>query len=66
LAQVGQYIGARADGADSGAGHQGRHDLRLKQHPGWNVGQLLDGTFRWTTPGGRTYISEPTRYPIYA
>jgi Domain of unknown function (DUF222) len=41
-----------------------RHDHRLKQHPGWNVDQLPDGTFRWTTPAGRTYTTEPTRYPI--
>ena len=26
--------------------------------------QLPDGTFRWTTPAGRTYDTEPTRYPI--
>ena len=24
----------------------------------------VDGTFRWTTPSGRTYTTEPTRYPI--
>jgi hypothetical protein len=41
-----------------------RHDHRLKQHPKWKVDQLPDGTFRWTTPSGRTYITEPTRYPI--
>jgi hypothetical protein len=41
-----------------------RHDHRLKQHPKWTVDQLSDGTFRWTTPAGRTYDSEPTRYPI--
>ena len=41
-----------------------RHDHRLKQHPGWTVDQLPDGTFRWTTPSGRTYTTEPTRYPI--
>jgi hypothetical protein len=41
-----------------------RHDHRLKQHPGWTVDQLADGTFRWTTPAGRTYTTEPTRYPI--
>jgi hypothetical protein len=41
-----------------------RHDHRLKQHPKWKVDQLPDGTFRWTTPAGRTYTSEPTRYPI--
>ena len=41
-----------------------RHDHRLKQHPGWHVDQLPDGTFRWTTPSGRSYDTEPTRYPI--
>ena len=41
-----------------------RHDHRLKQHPNWKVDQLPDGTFRWTTPAGRTYDTEPTRYPI--
>jgi len=41
-----------------------RHDHRLKQHPQWTVDQLPDGTFRWTTPSGRSYDTEPTRYPI--
>ena len=41
-----------------------RHDHRLKQHPRWHVDQLPDGSFRWTTPAGRTYTTEPTRYPI--
>jgi hypothetical protein len=41
-----------------------RHDHRLKQHPRWKVDQLPDGTFRWTTPSGRSYTTEPTRYPI--
>jgi hypothetical protein len=41
-----------------------RHDHRLKQHPRWKVDQLPDGTFRWTTPSGRTYTTEPSRYPI--
>src|SRR5689334_11769508 len=41
-----------------------RHDHRLKQHPKWKVDQLPDGTFRWTTPAGRSYTTEPTRYPI--
>jgi hypothetical protein len=46
------------------AGPKCRHDHRLKQHPKWTVDQLPDGTFRWTTPAGRTYTTEPTRYPI--
>ena len=41
-----------------------RHDHRLKQHPKWKVDQNPDGTFTWTTPAGRTYTTEPTRYPI--
>jgi Domain of unknown function (DUF222) len=40
-----------------------RRDHRLKQHPRWHVDQLPDGTFRWTTPTGRQYTTEPTRYP---
>ena len=41
-----------------------RHDHRLKQHPRWKADQLPDGTFRWTAPSGRRYITEPTRYPV--
>jgi hypothetical protein len=41
-----------------------RRDHRLKQDPRWKVDQLPGGTFRWTTPTGRTFITEPTRYPI--
>ncbi len=41
-----------------------RYDHRLKQDPRWHVDQLPDGTFRWTTPSGRQYDTEPTRYPI--
>jgi hypothetical protein len=46
------------------AGPKCRHDHRLKQHPKWTVDQLPDSTFRWTTPSGRSYTTEPTRYPI--
>ena len=46
------------------AGPKCRYDHRLKQQPGWKVDQLSDGTFRWTTPAGRSYDTEPTRYPI--
>jgi hypothetical protein len=41
-----------------------RFDHRLKQDPRWRVDQFPDGTFRWTTPSGRQYTSEPTRHPI--
>jgi len=35
-----------------------------KLHPRWYAEQLPDGTFRWTTPSGRQYVTETTRYPI--
>jgi hypothetical protein len=41
-----------------------RHEHRLKQDPRWKVEQPTPDTFRWTTPSGRTYTTEPTRYPI--
>jgi len=41
-----------------------RHDHRLTQHPQWRVDKLPDGTFRWTTPSGRTYTTTPTEYPV--
>jgi hypothetical protein len=41
-----------------------RHDHRMKQHPRWKAEQLPTGYIRWTTPAGRQYLTEPTRYPI--
>jgi hypothetical protein len=41
-----------------------RFDHRLKQHPRWKAEHLPNGNIRWTTPSGRQYITEPTRYPI--
>jgi hypothetical protein len=41
-----------------------RRDHRLKQDPRWKVEQPTPATFRWTTPTGRVYTTEPTRYPI--
>jgi len=41
-----------------------RFDHRLKQHPRWKAEQLPGGEVRWTTPSGRQYVVEPTRYPI--
>ena len=41
-----------------------RHDHRAKQDPRWRVEQLSSGHVRWTTPSGRQYLTEPTRYPI--
>ena len=37
---------------------------RLKQDPRWKVQQVTPDRFRWTTPTGRIYTTEPTRYPI--
>ena len=41
-----------------------RFDHRIKQDPRWKVEQLANGEVRWTTPSGRQYTTEPTRYPI--
>ena len=41
-----------------------RHDHRLKQDPRWKVEQLPSGDFRWTSPSGRQFTTEPTRYPV--
>jgi hypothetical protein len=41
-----------------------RFDHRLKQDPRWKTEQLPNGEIRWTTPSGRQYVTEPTRYPI--
>jgi hypothetical protein len=41
-----------------------RHDHRLKQHPRWKVEQITPAVIQWTTPSGRQYTTEPTRYPI--
>jgi Domain of unknown function (DUF222) len=40
-----------------------RFDHRLKQDPRWKAEQLPSGVVRWTTPSGRQYTTEPTRYP---
>ena len=41
-----------------------RHDHRLKQDPRWKAEQPAPAVIRWTTPSGRQYTTEPTRYPI--
>jgi Domain of unknown function (DUF222) len=41
-----------------------RFDHRIKQDPRWKAEQRPDGGIRWTTPSGRQYTTEPTRYPI--
>jgi hypothetical protein len=40
-----------------------RYHHRLKQHPRWTAHLLPGGYLRWTTPAGRQYTAEPTRYP---
>jgi hypothetical protein len=32
--------------------------------PRWQADHLPDGNVQWTTPAGRQYTTEPTRYPI--
>jgi uncharacterized protein DUF222 len=41
-----------------------RFDHRLKQDPRWKAEHLPSGAVRWTTPSGRQWVTEPTRYPI--
>jgi hypothetical protein len=40
-----------------------RHEHRLKQDPRWKAEQVTPALVRWTTPAGRQYTTEPTRYP---
>ncbi len=37
---------------------------KIKALPGWHLAQPRPGTFRWTTPAGRTYSTEPDPYPV--
>ena len=41
-----------------------RFDHRMKQDPRWQAEMLPGGYIRWTTPSGRQYTTEPTRYPV--
>jgi hypothetical protein len=41
-----------------------RYHHRVKQDPRWQVEQPTPATINWTTPAGRLYTTEPTRYPI--
>lgn len=42
-----------------------RHHHRAKTHGGWSYRRLPDGTYRWTSPTGRTYtvLPPPPRRP---
>jgi Domain of unknown function (DUF222) len=35
----------------------------VKSLPGWQLHQTQPGTFQWTTPTGRTYLTTPDPYP---
>jgi hypothetical protein len=41
-----------------------RHHHILKQHPNWQLTQAQPGTFEWTTPTGRRYLTTPEIHPI--
>jgi hypothetical protein len=54
--------GGRTCGCNGGC--RCRRDHRVKQSPGWKVTQPMPGYHQWTTPSGRSYATEPMRYPI--
>ena len=54
--------GGRTCGCNGGC--RCRRDHKVKQSPGWKVTQPMPGYHQWTTPSGRTYTTEPMRYPI--
>ena len=54
--------GGRTCGCNGGC--RCRRDHKVKQSPGWKVTQPRPGYHQWTTPSGRTYTTEPMRYPI--
>jgi hypothetical protein len=54
--------GGRTCGCNGGC--RCRRDHKVKQSPGWKVTQPKPGYHQWTTPSGRTYTTEPMRYPI--
>jgi hypothetical protein len=41
-----------------------RHHHRCKQSDGWWLEQPEPGVLKWRTPGGRTYATTPTAYPL--
>jgi hypothetical protein len=41
-----------------------RQHHRTKQAPGWHLHQPQPGTLTWTAPHGRTYTTQPGRYPV--
>jgi hypothetical protein len=57
-----RHKGGRTCGCNGGC--RCHRDHRVKQSPGWTVTQPMPGYHQWTTPSGRTFTSEPMRYPI--
>jgi len=39
-----------------------RHHHRLKHSPGWSAELMHDGVMRWTTPTGKTFVTEAWAY----
>jgi hypothetical protein len=39
-----------------------RHHHRLKHSPGWSVTLAADGVMRWTTPSGKSFVTEAWVY----
>ena len=54
--------GGRTCGCNAGA--RSRQCHMVKQSPGWTVTQPKPGWHQWQTPGGRTYLQGPYRYPV--
>jgi hypothetical protein len=54
--------GGRSCGCNAGA--RSRQCHIVKQSPGWTVTQPKPGWHQWQTPGGRTYLRGPYRYPV--
>jgi hypothetical protein len=58
---VAYHLGGRT--CECGMAPLCRRHHQAKQAPGWALTQSQPGTMIWTTPGGRSYVTRPTRYP---
>ena len=56
------YPAGPTDDCDLGPPCRRHH--RCKRAPGWKLEQPEPGTFRWTTPSGRSYTTRPTVYEM--
>ena len=45
-------------------GGECRRHHQLKQHPRWTLSEPAPGVFRWTTPTGRRYTTNPDPQPL--